>query len=169
MQWDCQENNSEKIRFYYRLYSKPCHEEALTTGLEDAREALEIYREDQESNNESNTNEPQTTDNFASHQRPSSRRLVPVPSSPPSKTSSSSRLKLLRAIVAPAKSKRTKAQKKQQQQELEEWQQWQQQQLQRQQQQKQQQDNKMKFYVVSPKAQNMSNLPPLCQFSPRAA
>ena len=44
-QWEYVENDMNKIRNLYRLYSKPSHEEAHRIGLEDAEEAVIIYRE----------------------------------------------------------------------------------------------------------------------------
>lgn len=44
-QWEYGENDSNKIRIRYRVYSKPSQAEALRIGLEDAKEAIAVYRE----------------------------------------------------------------------------------------------------------------------------
>jgi len=54
-QWECGENDTNKIRSHYRLYSKPSHEEAHRIGLEDAEEAAIIYREGDSCSLESST------------------------------------------------------------------------------------------------------------------
>ena len=44
-QWEYGEHDDNKIRIRYTVYSKPSRAEALRTGLEDAKEAMNIYRE----------------------------------------------------------------------------------------------------------------------------
>lgn len=54
-QWEGGENDMNKIRSHYRLYSKSSHEEAHGIGLEDAEEATIIYRESDSCSLESST------------------------------------------------------------------------------------------------------------------
>eukprot|EP00537_Pseudo-nitzschia_pungens_P014207 CAMPEP_0172397874 /NCGR_PEP_ID=MMETSP1061-20121228/33395_1 /TAXON_ID=37318 /ORGANISM="Pseudo-nitzschia pungens, Strain cf. pungens" /LENGTH=197 /DNA_ID=CAMNT_0013130205 /DNA_START=208 /DNA_END=801 /DNA_ORIENTATION=- len=45
IQWECEQNDVEKIRTRYSMRSIPCHEEASRIGLEDEKEAMVIYLE----------------------------------------------------------------------------------------------------------------------------
>eukprot|EP00531_Pseudo-nitzschia_arenysensis_P011498 CAMPEP_0116128036 /NCGR_PEP_ID=MMETSP0329-20121206/7149_1 /TAXON_ID=697910 /ORGANISM="Pseudo-nitzschia arenysensis, Strain B593" /LENGTH=217 /DNA_ID=CAMNT_0003622155 /DNA_START=75 /DNA_END=728 /DNA_ORIENTATION=+ len=44
-QWEYGDNDSNKIRIRYRVYSKPSQAEAFRIGLEDAKQAMAVYRE----------------------------------------------------------------------------------------------------------------------------
>jgi hypothetical protein len=58
VQWECTENDTNKIRAHYMPYSKPSHDEAHRIGLEDAKEAMIIYREADSCSLESSTIKP---------------------------------------------------------------------------------------------------------------
>jgi len=45
IQWECKENDTDKISNNYMLYSKPSQAEAHRIGLEDEKEAMITYRE----------------------------------------------------------------------------------------------------------------------------
>eukprot|EP00536_Pseudo-nitzschia_multiseries_P001535 jgi/Psemu1/300813/fgenesh1_kg.19_\ len=45
VQWECEQNDVEKIRTRYSMHSIPCHAESARMGLEDEKEAMIIYQE----------------------------------------------------------------------------------------------------------------------------